>query len=309
MVWFAGGHDGSEPGALVDAEVHAWFDHHLAGRGSDPGTGFGYAVDSGIRSSASARTGRTVQAAAYPGLAGGDPVRRDPLPLRGGPQQVLNPPGGSPAAITSIPGASGTLGSNTAGRLAALTAELPGQSATFTSDPLDAQLLLAGSAQLRVSVSRVPGQPSGPEAVLFGKLYELGEDGRRTLLGGAVAPFRVPVPADGGPAEVTVTLPGVVAPVEEGNRLAVAISSTDQGYAGPARAGGLAARCRRPARRPQRPWPAQLGEHRAARAGARHRHRPRGRGAGRDRRTAAAPPPRAPRGNAFGRRSRPATRW
>ena len=39
------------------------------------------------------------------------------------------------------------------------------------------------------------------------------------------------MPADGAPAVVTVTLPGVVAPIEAGNRLLVSISSTDQAYA------------------------------------------------------------------------------
>jgi ABC-2 type transport system ATP-binding protein len=42
----------------------------------------------------------------------------------------------------------------------------------------------------------------------------------------------VAVPADGSPARVTVTLPGVVAPIEAGNRLLVSFGTTDQGYAG-----------------------------------------------------------------------------
>jgi len=66
--------------------------------------------------------------------------------------------------------------------------------------------------------------------VLFAKTYEVTPDGLRTLLGGAVAPMRVAVPADGTPAEVTVTLPGVVAPIEAGNRLLVSVSTTDEGY-------------------------------------------------------------------------------
>ena len=38
------------------------------------------------------------------------------------------------------------------------------------------------------------------------------------------------MPADGAPAVATVTLPGVVAPIEAGNRLLVSVSTTDEGY-------------------------------------------------------------------------------
>jgi ABC-2 type transport system ATP-binding protein len=65
----------------------------------------------------------------------------------------------------------------------------------------------------------------GP-AVLFGRVFEETPDGQRTLLGGAVAPFRV---AAAGPVELT--LPAVVVPVEAGNRIVVSIATTDQGYA------------------------------------------------------------------------------
>src|SRR6185503_1039529 len=95
-----------------------------------------------------------------------------------------------------------------------------------------APLLLAGAPRVDLAISRVPGQPAADEAVLFGKVYEVTPDGTRTLLGGAVAPFRVRVPADGATARVAVTLPGVVAPIEAGNRLLVSIGTTDQGYAG-----------------------------------------------------------------------------
>ena len=53
------------------------------------------------------------------------------------------------------------------------------------------------------------------------------------------------MPADGSPARVTVTLPGVVAPIEAGNRLMVSVGTTDQGYAGTTDPGGLADRARR----------------------------------------------------------------
>jgi len=232
MLWFAGGHDGGAPGEDVREQIGEWFDFHLAGMGEDPGTAFAYAVESGVRTGGDTPTGRTIEAPAYPGLAGTQPVGTRALALAGAPQAVNLPPGGNPAAITSLPGLGGRLG-GTGGRIAALTAELPGQSALFPTAPLPAPLLVAGAPRVDITVARAPGQPAAPEAVLFGKVYEASPDGLRTLLGGAVAPIRVPVPADGTPARVTVTLPAVAAPIEAGNRLLVSFSTTDQGYAGP----------------------------------------------------------------------------
>ena len=231
VLWYGGGHDGAAPDQGVRDAVGAWFDHWLAGKGDDPGTTFGYTVSSGVRTNGDTPTSRTVEAPAYPGLAGTPPVTVQPLPLEGDPQVALTPAGGNPAAITSLPGLGGALG-NVGSRVAAFTAELPGQSAQFRTAPVDAPLLIAGAPRVDVTVARVPGQPAADQAVLFGKVYEVSADGTRALLGGAVAPVRVAVPADGSPARVTVTLPGVVAPIEAGNRLLVSVGTTDQGYAG-----------------------------------------------------------------------------
>jgi len=231
VLWYGGGHDGSAPDQRVRDAIGAWFEHWLARDGDDPGTSFGYTVVSGVRTGGDTPTSRTVEAPAYPGLAGSAAVSTQPLPLEGGSQVALVPPGGNPAAITALPGLGGALG-NAGSRVAAFTAELPGQSAVFRTAPVAAPLLVAGAPRVDLTVARVPGQAAPDEAVLFGKVYEVTADGTRTLLGGAVAPLRVAVPADGSPARVTVTLPGVVAPIEAGNRLMVSIGTTDQGYAG-----------------------------------------------------------------------------
>ncbi|MDN5857489.1 MAG: alpha/beta fold hydrolase [Pseudonocardia sp.] len=231
VIWYAGGHDGAPPDAATRARIGDWFDEHLAGKAPDGVTGtFRYAVQSGIRAGSRTPTGRTVVADGYPGIAGNAPVAITQEPLRGEPQPVLNPAGANPAALTSLPGLGGALGS-TAGRVAALTAELPGQSALFRTAPLAEPLLLAGAPRVTLTVARIPGQPAGAEAVLFGKTYEVTPDGTRALLGSAVAPVRVPVPENGA-ATVTVTLPGVVAPIESGNHLLVSFSTTDQAYSG-----------------------------------------------------------------------------
>ena len=128
---------------------------------------------------------------------------------------VLSPAGGNPAAITSLPGLGGALGA-VAGRLTAISGAIPGQTAQFPSAPVAAPLTVAGAPRVQLTVARVPGQPAPAEAVLFVGTAEVAQDGTRTLLGSSVAPLRVAVPADGS-ATVTVTLPGVVAPVEAGH--------------------------------------------------------------------------------------------
>ena len=72
---------------------------------------------------------------------------------------------------------------------------------------------------MRLRVAADPAHPQ-PDAVLFAKLYDVGQDGSRVLPANAIAPFRVSgLPADGTPVEVTVTLPGIVRPIEGGHSL------------------------------------------------------------------------------------------
>jgi ABC-2 type transport system ATP-binding protein len=237
VIWYNGGHDGGTPGPALRSEMSDWFRYYLMHQGTDPGTGFEYAVQ-GVYETNGVASVRTVTAPAYPGLpaAGGSPAargsaaERQSLPLVGPPdQQVISPPGGSPAAISSLPGIGAGLGP-VAGRLAV---DMPGQYASFASTPLASQLLVAGSGQVTLRVSAVPGQPSAAEAVLFAKLYDLAPDGTRTLPGSAVAPVRIgPLPADGRPVRVTVTLAGVVQAVQAGHRLELVVATTDNGYAG-----------------------------------------------------------------------------
>ena len=81
VAWFAGGHDGGRIGERIRDEIGDWFtwylgrDGALGDRGEDPGTGFAYAVESGVRASSRTPTGRTVEAADTFGAFG----RRNPL--------------------------------------------------------------------------------------------------------------------------------------------------------------------------------------------------------------------------------------
>ena len=266
--WFAGGHDGGGPDQRTTDRMQAWFDHHLAGTGADPGAAFTYVVPSGVQARR-APTQRTITASVYPGLDGGPGTVRTPVPLRGEPQDVVAPAGGAPSAISSVPGLAGLAGGAAGGSggsgggddededggglrrwrrrwrelrrrgwwasalLGRLANDLPGQAARFSTDPLPDRTVVAGTPEVRLTVSSVPGRPAG-EPVLFAKVYDVaagdGAPGTRTLLGNAVSPLRLPVTGP-APTEVTVSLPAVVATLAAGHRLEVVVSTTDQAYA------------------------------------------------------------------------------
>ena len=234
IVWYPGGHDGADPGPELREQVYAWFDYHLRGLGEDPGTGFQYQLQ-GMFGTRRILAPRIVTMPVYPGLDG-VPVQRRELVLHGETQPVIRPPGGYPAALSSLPGLDNAL-RESAADLDGLAMDLPGQVATFLTDELADPLQVVGAAtvRLRVAAAAQTGLATPPdEAVLFVKLYDVGPDGHRTLPGGAVAPVRMgPLPADGAPIEMTVTLAAVVRLVETGHRLAVAVTTTDRGYALP----------------------------------------------------------------------------
>jgi ABC-2 type transport system ATP-binding protein len=223
VYWFAGGHDAGGDLAQTDrlrSLVTAWFDHYLAG-GPDPGTAFEYTRISPPRASdSSAPRTRTVVAPGYPA----EP-RRQPVRLHGRAQAVLSPPGGNPAAISALPG----LGDLPALAASGLGSDIPGQFAAFSSDPLPSAVEAVGSSTVDIRVTS-----SGPEAVLFGKLYDVDTAGRAELPQRLVAPFRLTGLRPGVPATVHLTLPAVVHRFDAGHRIRLVLSTTDQAYAGPA---------------------------------------------------------------------------
>jgi ABC-2 type transport system ATP-binding protein len=229
VVWFAGGHGSSASDrvtAELRAEVAGWFDFHLRGTGDDPGTGFSYPAPTGLGSGVSAQGGsQTVTAAAYPGLAGRDAVRRAEVPLQGTLQPVVTPAGGSPAALTTVPG----LGGITAA-LGGTTLEIPGQFAAFDSAELADAVDVVGAPTVTVQVAA-----PGGTATLFAKLYDVAPDGTMTLPSGLVAPLSLTgLSADpAAPTPVEVTLPGIVHRFEVGHTMRLVVSTTDQGFALP----------------------------------------------------------------------------
>jgi ABC-2 type transport system ATP-binding protein len=229
-IWYTGGHDGGKPGPQLRAKIADFLWFSVTGQGADPGTGFSYDVQGTLRANG-APSVRTVNAPAYPGL-GGPATERRLLSLAGPPQQIVRPAGANPAAVTGIPGLNGVASGSS--RLGALfTNDPPGQAAVFTTQPLAGQVIISGSSTVRLRISADPTRPQS-EAVLFVKLYDVGQDGSRVLPANAIAPIHVTgLPADGKPVDVTVTLPGIVRPIEGGHSLRLVVGTTDQAYATP----------------------------------------------------------------------------
>jgi ABC-2 type transport system ATP-binding protein len=232
VVWYAGGHDAQASDRVTDdlrAQVAGWFDFHLRGEGADPGTGFEFPAPTAVAGNGlgSVQGGsRTVVADAYPGLEGAEPATRRSIAVSGNRQPVVTPAGGTPAAITTVPGL-GSLGA----ALGGTAVEIPGQFAAFDSEPLDAPLEIVGAPTVELAVAA----PAGT-ATLFAKLYDVAPGGGMTLPAGLVAPIALSgISTDqSDPTTVQVTLPGIVHRFETGHTLRVVVSSTDQAFALPA---------------------------------------------------------------------------
>jgi ABC-2 type transport system ATP-binding protein len=228
VAWFTGGHDGgSGPQSDVDRTkflTAQWLDHYLAGKGPKPQNSFTYSRISGISASGEGLVAAGFSVADYPGTGG---TRSEQISVDGPAQQVANPPNGNPAAISSLAGAGGGLG----GLATGMTVEVPGQHADFYSAPLAKTTDVTGAPTVQLKAA----SPTG-EAVLFVKLYDVDANGQPTLPGGLVSPVRL----TGLPASIdratptTVTLPTIVRRFEQGHRLRLTVSTSDQSYTSPA---------------------------------------------------------------------------
>jgi ABC-2 type transport system ATP-binding protein len=154
-------------------------------------------------------------AAGYPGLGG---TRQQDVPLSGPGQAVINPAGGVPAAISSLPGVGQDLGLSSG-----VSIDMPGQFAVFRSARLPAPVQLTGSATVRLRITAPEG------ATLFAKLYDVDQAGTATLPAPVVAPVRV-APSRGVQI-VTVRLGAMDYDFSGGDRLELVVATTDSGYA------------------------------------------------------------------------------
>ncbi|MEV6109724.1 alpha/beta fold hydrolase [Streptomyces sp. NPDC051940] len=223
--WIPGGHDGGDRETdRVQSRVRAWFDRYLKDDdGASTGPAFRVTRTGGVDSTDGAAQLRGATSSVYPGLTG-TPL---PLALSGRSQPFTNPPGGSPPAVSTLPGAGALTGlSSSLG--VGLSLDIPGQYAHFDTAPLKDGVQITGTPTVQVRV-----KSDTPDAVLFAKLYDVSPDGRRQVLPNQlVAPIRV-TGADAG-RTVTLTLPAIDHKADPGHRLRLVLASTDLGYASPA---------------------------------------------------------------------------
>ncbi|GII26069.1 alpha/beta fold hydrolase [Planosporangium mesophilum] len=227
VAWFTGGHDGGQ-GPQSDQDRNKfltaqWLDHYLAGKGSKPQNSFTYSRISGIDASGEGLVAAGFTVTDYPGTTG---TKSEQISVSGPPQAAANPPNGNPAAISSLAGAGGATS-----LVSGLSTEVPGQHADFYSAPLTKATDVTGSPTVQIKAA----SPTG-EAVLFVKLYDVDANGQPTLPNGLIAPIRL----TGLPAGIdqatptTVTLPAIVRRFEDGHRIRITVSASDQAYTTPA---------------------------------------------------------------------------
>ncbi|MFH9822951.1 alpha/beta fold hydrolase [Streptomyces bobili] len=226
--WIAGGHDGGDlEASRVQARVTSWFDRYLKNdKGADTGPAFRITRTGGVDSTDGAALLRGASDDTYPGLTAGDRS----IALTGREQSFANPPGASPPAVSALPGLGGGGLSQLSSLGVGVSLDFPGQFAAFTSAPLTTDLRVTGSPTATLHV-----KSTSEDAVLFGKVYDVGPDGRQQVLPAQlVAPVRV----EGAKAgkDVTLTLPAIDHEVDKGHRLRLVLASTDLGYASPAAA-------------------------------------------------------------------------
>ncbi|MFG2714716.1 CocE/NonD family hydrolase [Streptomyces goshikiensis] len=222
--WAAGGHDGGmRESGRTQARVTSWFDRYLKGdEKADTGPAFRVSRSGGIDSTDGEVQLRGATGARYPGLTSGP----HPIALTGREQTFANPAGGAPPALSALPGVGGQLAAFGAG----LSLDFPGQNARFESAPLPAGLRITGTPTVTLKVRSTAGDGA---AVLFGKVYDVGPDGRQQVLPSQlIAPVRVEDAGNG--ATVALRLPAIDHAVEAGHRLRLVVAATDLGYASPA---------------------------------------------------------------------------
>ncbi|SFF56439.1 alpha/beta fold hydrolase [Streptomyces mirabilis] len=227
--WIAGGHDGGDPEtSRVEARVGSWFDRYLKDdKNADTGPAFRITRTGGIDSTDGAAQLRGASGDVYPGLESGEHA----IALSDGRRERTfhNPAGASPPAISALPGLGGTGGLSQLSALGlGVSLDFPGQYAQFDSSALRGDLRITGSPTVTVHV-----RSSTDDAVLFGKVYDVGPGATRPVLPSQlVAPVRVTGAKAG--KDVTIVLPAVDHEVQKGHRLRLVLASTDLGYASPA---------------------------------------------------------------------------
>jgi ABC-2 type transport system ATP-binding protein len=234
MIWHSGGHDGgnSESERLNQARIN-WFDKYLKGKAINFPK-FQVTDATGTLSVSDSTAIATI-------------LQSKQLPINATTEKIaieenmgpfFSPIGGVPAALSSLPGL-GSAGALASSALASLGAGgvngfgtlspalLPGQSAQFASTAISGPINILGSSKIKVRVTS-----STSDATLFFSLMAQSRSGALRLPGGIVAPVKLTnIPKSG--IETEIQLPAAFIKLAPGEKVVVAVSATDQGYALP----------------------------------------------------------------------------
>ncbi|MEO8850367.1 MAG: alpha/beta fold hydrolase, partial [Allobranchiibius sp.] len=221
VIWRSGGHDGGGSDDALVGYLTNWFDPVLRGKGT-LNTSFQASLTGAALST---QDGRNIDQIVR--VKGGYGVgKKETVTVTGESSTIYAPAGGSPAAVTAVPGIGGLLGQAAALTGGAGLSSVPGQVASFASTPLPKGVLVAGSSTVPLRVTT----KTSTDATLFASLHDVSAEGKDTLPSGLVAPIRLTGLQPGVPTDITVTLPGIVQQVPAGHRLVVKVASTDLAY-------------------------------------------------------------------------------
>ena len=223
MIWHSGGHDGgTDETKRLQLATLTWFNKYLLHK-KVTFPAFQVTDTNGSIS--------LVDSSVIPKLLQSETLPINPvystLPITTPFTALIAPIGGIPGAISSLPGVGSALA--LAGNIGGVSAAfLPGQSGFLETAPLAHPLSIIGPSKVTVKVSS-----NKPDATLFFSLVVRTPSGQTKQPNGIVAPVHLTNLATAG-SLFTINLPAVVLDAAVGDKLAVAISTTDQGYAMPA---------------------------------------------------------------------------
>jgi ABC-2 type transport system ATP-binding protein len=223
LIWHGGGHDGgTNEDEFLRKQYLNWFDKYLNGEEiSIPAFQF-TKINGSISLQDSSVLPKNFFSDTTPDLASIEKINLLPKPA-----VMAHPIGGIPSAISTLPGIGsvGSLAATLASGIAGFSpAFLPSQSGFLESAKLKEPISIVGPSRIKVRITSSTG-----EATLFFSLVSKTASGAITQPNGIVAPIKISaIPATG--RDITVELPSVVLDAAVGDKLAIGISTTDQGY-------------------------------------------------------------------------------
>ncbi|WP_430667219.1 alpha/beta fold hydrolase [Jatrophihabitans telluris] len=235
--WRAGGHDASDPSDQVNLWQQQFFDEKLRGRSGAADGSFLFADQGGGISATNGRRVTTFLRAdnGYLGTSGSAASASAVLnlPVSGRSRTITAPPGGSPAAVSSLPALGNVLSAAAAVGVAGAAdlSSLPQQTATFVTAPLAQDVRIVGSSRVSLSVS---SPDSVDSATLFVSLRDVAPDGTMVVPANLVSALSVPLARSTAARTITIDTPWVARNVPAGHRLALVVSTTDLEYQMPA---------------------------------------------------------------------------